>query len=78
MAPPPLLMNWMSSRNSVRNTAALHSHVPANWPRPPSSTVREITGFSAGSDENALGSEHGAAGSAQVSSTGVGTRMPSL
>ena len=47
-------------------------------PRVPTSKVLEMTGLSGGSARNALGSLHGAPGSAQVSSTGEGARMPSL
>jgi len=78
IAVPLVLMNWISSRSSVRNTAALARSVVPSVRRSPSSTVRETTFFSAGSARKMFGSRHGAAGSAHVSSTGVGARIPSL
>jgi hypothetical protein len=75
---PWLLMNWMSSRSSVRHNAALQVAFAPTLPRAPASTVCAMTGRSGGSDRKLLGSLHGAAGSAQVNSIAVGARMPSL
>jgi hypothetical protein len=70
----------MSSRRSVLNSAAFHAAPSPHGsvPRAPSSQVRATTGLSGGSARKALGSLHGAVGSAHVSSAGVGARNPSL
>ncbi len=69
----PLDTKTMSSRVSLANPAALIDTRPQRA-RTPSSPPRVTTCSRGGSETNALGSRHGSSGSAQVNSTGVGTR----
>ena len=72
---------WRARRSADEEDVAIErglirGRMPsARWvicPRTPASTVFAMIGSSGGSARNALGSEHGAEGSAHVSSTGVG------
>ena len=63
----------MSSALSLWNNAALQRTAPL-LPRRPISALVVTTWSSGGSATKALGNRQGSSGSAQVSSTGVGTR----
>ena len=66
----------MSSSMLVRYADTDHS--PAvQRPRSPASTDRATACSRGGSDEKALGTRHGSAGSAQLSSAAVGARFDS-
>ena len=63
---------------TVWNSAAFQFSADASLPRAPTSSVRDTTCSSGGSDCSALGSTQALAGSEQPSSIGLGARLPWL